>query len=595
MTTTSTRLATLHKVSQTLSLRVQKPTHQPNAGWHGDITLNMTVPSLGINFSMNKPLTGQPNGSFFELQFALPAATYQALANNTYDDLTFSISVNPPYGQDGAYLLDDLRFLPVASCSGVLDNTACEDNSACTQGDVCRSGVCGATLDCNDSNVCTNDSCSPATGCVHLANSLPCSDSNACTTGDTCSAGACVPGGPTNCDDGSGCTNDACVPATGCSHAFACGTGTCVANACCQPLTCLDLKAECGSHSDGCGGTVDCSSLCPAGGTCNPANQCLPPNSYNEPSGINVCETLLEGLIIPPTFDDIFTCDDDQCGILHPDCCVPGLCLLNPFCTILSKIEITPEEIYNAGDVYCSVTLTPEQYLERLVNGRLTDLSQVGTFLATGGTSALFDFHVQVMTQAGRETPANAKAIIQQLVAPIYDGGATGFSYDDLDDMKIVSSDFPTAGLYLPGTRLAITLGPVIVLQAKYYDALFQGSNSGVDYAAYLTNPATCNRYIAAVDILLHELVHVRQYRDLGRYNFTVQYLGEALADGYGGISFEHEAFNYQIGVTELQGGRYCSVMSAEDNSLISAFSLGVPPNTCTPSIGLIDSFPACP
>jgi hypothetical protein len=71
--------------------------------------------------------------------------------------------------------------------------------------------------------------------------------------------------------------------------------------------------------------------------------------------------------------------------------------------------------------------------------------------------------------------------------------------------------------------------------------------------------------------------------------------LGEALADGYGGISFEHEAFNYQIGVTELQGGRYCSVMSAEDNSLIASYGLSVPANTCTPSIGLIDSFPACP
>lgn len=166
------------------------------------------------------------------------------------------------------------------------------------------------------------------------------------------------------------------------------------------------------------------------------------------------------------------------------------------------------------------MTLTPKEYLERLISGRLTDLAQVGTFLATGGNSALFDFDVQVMTQAGRHIPDNAQDVIRELVAPIYDGGATGFSHDDLEDIKIVSSDFPTAGFYLPGNRLAITLGPVVVLQAKYYDALFKGSNEGVGYAAFLTSGSVCNRYIAAVDIMLHELVHVRQYRELGRYNF---------------------------------------------------------------------------
>jgi slime mold repeat-containing protein len=646
MTVASVPLSTLHKVSQTLSLRVQKPTHQPNPSWHGDITLNMVSPSLGINFAMNKPLTGQPSGSFFELQFAVPAATYQALATHTYSDLTFSISINPPNGQNGAYLLDDLHFVPVASCSGAIDKTACEDNTVCTQGDVCQAGVCGATISCddanvctddacnavtgcfhaantascndgnactagdicsgsvcvpgaavvcNDSNGCTDDSCNPATGCVFSNNTAPCSDSNACTTGDVCSGGACIPGGPTSCDDANGCTNDVCVAPTGCTHPSACGGGVCVGNACCQPLTCLALKAECGTFPDGCGGTVDCSSLCPAGGSCNPANKCLPPNNYNEPSGINVCETLLEALIIPPTFDDVFTCDDDQCGIFHPDCCVPGLCLLNPFCTILSKIEITPEEIYNAGDVYCSVTLTPKQYLERLINGRLTDLSQVGTFLASGGTTALYDFDVQVMSQAGKHIPDNARAIIRDLVAPIYNGGATGFSHDDLDNVKVVSSDFPTAGFYLPGDRLAITLGPVIVLKAKYYDALFKDSNGGVAYSDFLTSPSVCNRYIAAVDIMVHELVHVKQYRELGRYNFTVQYLGSALANGYGEVGFEHEAFNYQIGVSELQGGRFCSVMAQEDNATINSYGLSVPLNTCTPQVGRIDSFPACP
>ena len=81
---------------------------------------------------------------------------------------------------------------------------------------------------------------------------------------------------------------------------------------------------------------------------------------------------------------------------------------------------------------------------------------------------------------------------IRDLMAPVYDGGQTGFTHDDLDDVRIVSSDFPTAGLYLPGERTAITLGPVIVLLPNLYEALFASSNNGVTYSDFLTDPAVC-------------------------------------------------------------------------------------------------------
>ncbi|MDI7269410.1 MAG: hypothetical protein QME96_15590, partial [Myxococcota bacterium] len=52
-----------------------------------------------------------------------------------------------------------------------------------------------APIVCNDFNVCTDDSCNPATGlCVYAANTAPCEDGNPCTTPDRCSGGACVAG-----------------------------------------------------------------------------------------------------------------------------------------------------------------------------------------------------------------------------------------------------------------------------------------------------------------------------------------------------------------------------------------------------------------
>lgn len=69
-----------------------------------------------------------------------------------------------------------------ASCDATLgcvvkpkpDGTGCEDRNACTIEDVCSAGVCvGAPLDCDDGNVCTDDTCDPVIGCVHTKNFLP--------------------------------------------------------------------------------------------------------------------------------------------------------------------------------------------------------------------------------------------------------------------------------------------------------------------------------------------------------------------------------------------------------------------------------------
>ena len=117
-------------------------------------------------------------------------------------------------------------------CDAVLgcnppNTTACDDGNACTGPDICANRechgdptaaaiacvvggtVCGpqacdpttgacvtTTLNCDDANVCTDDTCNPdaalpADACVHTANTAPCNDNNACTDGDTCVGGKC--------------------------------------------------------------------------------------------------------------------------------------------------------------------------------------------------------------------------------------------------------------------------------------------------------------------------------------------------------------------------------------------------------------------
>ena len=73
------------------------------------------------------------------------------------------------------------------------DGTSCSDGNSCTVDDACGGGRCnpGATLVCDDSNPCTDDSCNTASGCVHSNSSNRCDDANACTIGDTCGGGVC--------------------------------------------------------------------------------------------------------------------------------------------------------------------------------------------------------------------------------------------------------------------------------------------------------------------------------------------------------------------------------------------------------------------
>ncbi len=105
-------------------------------------------------------------------------------------------------------------------CGGLCG--ACDDGNECTVGDACEEGVCVGPdeKDCNDGDVCTDDSCDPDQGCVQVFNTDPCDDLNMCTENDTCAGGVCMPGSSVVCDDGDVCTDDSCDPDSGCVNLF---------------------------------------------------------------------------------------------------------------------------------------------------------------------------------------------------------------------------------------------------------------------------------------------------------------------------------------------------------------------------------------
>jgi hypothetical protein len=139
-------------------------------------------------------------------------------------------------------------------CSPLPDGTMCHDLDECTENDTCSEGTCsGTTVNCDDDNPCTLDTCDPATGCIHTKVQGPCNDDDPCTEYDTCKNGICL-GSPTYCNDHNPCTDDTCDPAAGCTYTnnqSSCEDGDpCTKNDTCSQGQCLSGNDTC---DEGCG------------------------------------------------------------------------------------------------------------------------------------------------------------------------------------------------------------------------------------------------------------------------------------------------------------------------------------------------------
>ena len=102
----------------------------------------------------------------------------------------------------------------------VADGTSCDDSTICNGHESCQAGVCtnGASLDCDDINPCTVDTCDPVSGCQNepLPNGTTCNDGLYCNGSDTCSEGSCSAHAGISCPAGTACdeTLDTCIEPT---------------------------------------------------------------------------------------------------------------------------------------------------------------------------------------------------------------------------------------------------------------------------------------------------------------------------------------------------------------------------------------------
>ena len=108
--------------------------------------------------------------------------------------------------------------------TNVIDDTACDFGSlpGLCVGGVCEDAMLCASVDCEDGNECTEDTCDPMNGSCGYANVT---DGTSCDFGGlpgVCAAGLCGDAmlcASVDCDDGNECTEDTCDPMDGmCGH-----------------------------------------------------------------------------------------------------------------------------------------------------------------------------------------------------------------------------------------------------------------------------------------------------------------------------------------------------------------------------------------
>jgi hypothetical protein len=136
--------------------------------------------------------------------------------------------------------------LTIQYIGGCNSNGECDDGDVCNGLETCVASQCvaGTPLDCDDGNPCTTDTCDPILGCQHAntADGTSCADTDLCDGAETCQSGVCTEGAPLVCDDGNACTDDTCVPATGClytNNTSVCDDGVaCTGNDVCTDGTC---------------------------------------------------------------------------------------------------------------------------------------------------------------------------------------------------------------------------------------------------------------------------------------------------------------------------------------------------------------------
>ncbi len=207
------------------------------------------------------------------------------------------------------------------SCQSVVDDALCDNGVFCDGAEVCDvilGCLAGTPVFCDDGIGCTTDFCDAVTdSCQGQPDDLLCDNGIFCDGVEVCdTAFGCQPTAPVNCDDGIGCTIDACDEATALCYNvpndIACDNGLF-----CDGIEVCDVALGCGPGSDPCAGQPcdeqsDMCVGCLVDADCDDGLFC---------NGLELCDVLGQCRSgIPADCNDGITCTTDSCDGVTDRC-----------------------------------------------------------------------------------------------------------------------------------------------------------------------------------------------------------------------------------------------------------------------------------
>jgi len=225
-----------------------------------------------------------------------------------------ALSVPPDTTITGSYTITPSAYVDAANAVTLLVTNSGNNKEIRTDYVQVAVSICVVDADCDDGNVCTDDTCVGG-ACQYTNNTVACDDGLYCTLTDTCSGGSCVGSGDTcpgqMCDEvGDVCAD--CLVDGDCDDGLYCnGVETCVGGVC-QPGAAVDCGDLVGCTDDSCNETTDSCDNVANDANCGDGLYC---------NGVETCDPVLD-CQAGTTVDcgDLVGCTDDSCNETTDSC-----------------------------------------------------------------------------------------------------------------------------------------------------------------------------------------------------------------------------------------------------------------------------------
>jgi hypothetical protein len=269
---------------------------------------------------------------------------------------------------------------------------------------------------------------------------------------------------------------------------------------------------------------------------------CLPATAHAQTTTlVDVCGWAFDRVLVPATYRDVLLCDDSwkMCAFVDAQCCVPGVCQLLPHC-VITETAINVAAHYEDKWVFKCERISAEDAWQRWLRHQIPSVDS----LALPYLLEVAKRDVDWMRLAAKPLPTHVVKQVNGMLKPFMRAGTSKVTPNEITNVKIISETNANAGLYLPDGAEGVTLYDVVVLRSDHYKDLMNATNSFS--AADIRAGTVSEKYVDSLMTIIHEMVHVRQYAELGFHSFVTNYLLEAAVKGYGSNSFEKEAWRFE-------------------------------------------------